>query len=153
MKYRHLCFFLVACLIAAAVQATCLSADEGKDAHTIELLEAAWTRAFLKGDTGFEQCLLTPDFVEILKDGSTENLGGELELAAKNKGKDLPIPAMPKIIVYMHGDVAVASGITLPKIIDGKPRSMRYADYYIWEGGQWRVFFAQQTPLTAPTPR
>ena len=26
-------------------------------------------------------------------------------------------------------------------------RTMRYADYYVWENGQWRVYFAQQTEI------
>lgn len=153
MKYHHLAFLLVACLIADTAGAACLKPGKAKDTQTIERLEMAWTLAFLKGDTGFERCLLTPDFVEILKDGSTEGLDGELLLAEKNKGKDLPIPVMPKLTVHMHGDVAVAYGISLPKIVDGKPRSMRFADYYVWENGQWRVFFAQQTVLATEYPR
>jgi hypothetical protein len=26
---------------------------------------------------------------------------------------------------------------------------MRYADYYVWENGQWRVYFAPQTEIAA----
>ncbi|HEV7165537.1 MAG TPA: hypothetical protein VGO35_09130 [Gammaproteobacteria bacterium] len=62
------------------------------------------------------------------------------------------MPAMPKLTVHMHDDVAVAYGISLPKIVDGKPRSMRFADYYVWKNGQWRVFFAQQTVLATEDP-
>ena len=78
MKYLHLTSLLVACLIADTAGAACLKPGEAKDSQTIERLEMAWTLAFLKGDTAFEQCLLTPDFVELLKDGSTEGLDGEL---------------------------------------------------------------------------
>ena len=38
-----------------------------RDAATIESLELEWTRAFLRGDTEFEECLLTPDFTEIMR--------------------------------------------------------------------------------------
>lgn len=152
MRYRGLAVLPVSCLVINVAHAECSQTElthERKDAATIESLETAWTTAFLKGDAEFERCLLSPDFTEILKNGDLEGLDGELQLALANKGKNLPIPGMPKITVHMHGDVAVAFGTSLPKIVGGKKQSMRYADYYIWEQGQWRVFFAQQSALPA----
>ncbi len=119
--------------------------DQHEDAATIQALEAAWSVAYLHGDTDLERCLLTPDFTEIMRNGEVKVLADELGFAEKNKGKDLPIPAMPKIAVLMHGNVAVAYGISRSTGADGKTRSTRYADYYVWEAGSWQAFFAQQT--------
>ena len=67
-----------------------------RDAATIETLEFEWTRAFLRGDTGFEECLLTPDFTEIMRNGEVKHLSDELALAAKNAAHPLPMGEMPK---------------------------------------------------------
>jgi hypothetical protein len=46
-------------------------------------------------------------------------------------------------VAYLHGDIAY--GISKSTGADGKPRTTRYADYYIWENEAWHAFFAQQT--------
>lgn len=119
--------------------------EQHEDAATIQNLEAAWSIAYLRGDTDFERCLLTPDFTEIMRDGEVKLLADELGFAEKNKGKDLPIPVMPMSTVLIHGDVAVAYGTSKSTVTAGKTRTTRYADYYIWEKGSWHAFFAQQT--------
>jgi Domain of unknown function (DUF4440) len=119
--------------------------DEHKDVATVQKLETAWSIAYLKGDAGFERCLLTPDFTEIVREGDVKVLKDELGFAEANLGKNLPIPDLPKSIVLLHGDVAVAYGTSRMKPVDGRERSMKYADYYVWEDGGWHAFFAQQT--------
>jgi hypothetical protein len=117
---------------------------EHRDVATIESLELEWTRAFLRGDTGFEECLLTPDFAEIMRNGDIKHLPDELALAATNKAKPLPLGELPKGTVLLHGSVAVAYG----RLQSGtSAQGLRYADYYVWENGRWRVFFAQQTEI------
>jgi len=118
-----------------------------KDAATIQRLENAWTMAFLKADTNFERCLLAPDFTEILRTGEVKFLEDELALARTNEGKNSPVPNLPVASVFLHGNVAVAYGISHSTGTDGKPRTTRYADYYLWEKGRWRAFFAQQTAV------
>jgi hypothetical protein len=117
-----------------------------KDAATVEHLEDAWSVAYLQGDTEFEGCLLTPYFMEILRTGEVKTLKDELGFAARNKGKNLAIPQLPKSTVMLHNDVAVAFGISR-SAGDGKTQATRYADYYVWENGMWHAFFAQQTPI------
>jgi hypothetical protein len=116
-----------------------------RDVATVQHLEDEWSLAYLRGDTDFEQCLLTPDYTEIARSGEVKVLADELALAAKNKGKNLPIPDLPKSTVLLHGNVAVAFGMSGSTTSDGKQRKTRYADYYIWENGAWHAFFAQQT--------
>ena len=118
-------------------------AHEHRDVATIQALELEWTRAYLRGDTDFEACLLTPDFTEIMRDGDIKDLSAELALAAKNKAKPLPLGELPSGQVLLHGNVAVAYGRSTGA------RAMRYADYYVWEHAHWRVYFAQQTEMAA----
>ncbi|HEY6619029.1 MAG TPA: nuclear transport factor 2 family protein [Steroidobacteraceae bacterium] len=118
-------------------------AREHRDIATIQVLELEWTRAYLRGDTDFEECLLTPDFTEIMRNGDIKDLSAELALAAKNKAKPLPLGNLPSGQVLLHGNVAVAYGRSTGA------RAMRYADYYVWENGRWRVYFAQQTEIAA----
>ena len=115
-----------------------------KDVATIQALELAWSAAFLKGDSEFERCLLTPDFTEITRDGAVKTLADELALAAQNQGRHLPPPTPLQIPVMIHGDVAVAY-VAVPRKKDGKSFSVYNADFYVWEGGAWRAYFSQQT--------
>ena len=117
-----------------------------RDVATIESLELEWTRAYLRGDTGFEECLLTPDFTEIMRSGDIKHLSDELAFAAKNKAMPLPLGVYPSATVLLHGNVAVAYGRSQNGT--GSP-AMRYADYYVWENGHWRAYFAQQTEIVA----
>src|SRR5215475_4152553 len=113
---------------------------ERRDTSTIQRLETAWTVAFLSGDTEFEACLLTSDFTEIMSNGTINHLADELALARKNKGKPATTPDMPQITIHLHGNVAVAYGISSKKMIDGKPCKSYYADYYVWRNGAWHAF-------------
>ncbi len=115
-------------------------AGQHKDIATVQHLEDEWTLAFLRSDTDLERCLLSPDFTEIKRTGEVTFLSDELELAAKNRGKNLAIPNLPKAKILLHDDVAVAYGIST----SGK---IRYSDSYFWKNGAWHVFFAQQTQL------
>jgi hypothetical protein len=120
--------------------------DQRRDAATVQHLEDEWSRAYLRGDTGLERCLLAPDFTEILRGGEVKGLQDELDLAAKNQGKNLPIPDLPKTTVLLHGNVAVAYGMS-SSTSNGKLKTTRFADSYLWEHGNWHVFFAQQTAI------
>jgi len=119
--------------------------NEREDTATIQRLEIAWTEAYLRADTDFMRCLLTPDFTEIMRSGELKTLSEELGMAEKNRGKDLKMPKTPKIHVLLHGNVAVAYGNSMVKSPDGRKETRWYSDTYLWKDGQWRAFFAQQT--------
>lgn len=146
---------LAACLASSA--AACAHAQtpsacdrpelqgQQRDPATIRRLEKAWATAFLHGDTGLEACLLLPDFIEISSDGRVRHLDDELALARANQGKHLSMPDFPVPHVLLHGDAAVAFDFSTSKTADGQLRQRWLADYYVWDHGAWRVYFAQQT--------
>jgi Domain of unknown function (DUF4440) len=147
----QLLFCICLIVFAGSARADCnrpALAHQQRDTATIQRLETAWTLAFLSGDTEFEACLLTADFTEIMSSGNINHLSEELALAEKNKGKAVTVPTMPPTTIHIHGDVAVAYGISSEKLIDGKPHKSYFADYYVWQNGAWHVYFAQQTSFS-----
>lgn len=117
-------------------------ANEGRDIATIIRLEHAWSVAYLRGDTAFERCLLTPDFTEVMRSGEVKGLSDEIGFAAKNVGRSDPIPDLPTPQVLIHGNAAVAFAKT-----HGSTGTTVYADFYVWIGDSWHVYFAQQTAV------
>ena len=122
-------------------------ADQKQDAATVQRLENAFTIAFLKGDTDFEKCLLLPNYSEVSRSGKWRELPDELAGTAKNQGKNLSVPEMPKVDVLMHGDVAVAHGLFTFTAPNGKSMSTRFSDVYVWKDSGWHVLYSQQTPV------
>lgn len=125
-------------------------ANQKKDADTVIRLEHAWSDAYMRGDSDFEACLLLPGYQEIRSNGKLDDLTAELAGAAKNKGKNLPPVEFHAPQILIHDDVAVAHADVHYKDAKGVDHETHYADYYHWENGGWRVFFAQQTSV--PTP-
>jgi hypothetical protein len=124
-----------------------------RDAATIRQLETSWSLAYLRGDVDLERCLLTADFIEIMSDGTIHHLDDELALAAKNKGKEVTNPNLASVTVLLHGAVAVAYGISPGNPADSKKGKKYFVDYYVWEDGFWRAYFAQQTSLPVQAER
>lgn len=144
-----LCFIPVS-LMAQANCARPELANQKKDAATLVRLERAWSRAYVTGDTDFEACLLLPTYQEIKSSGKVSNLTDELAAAAKNKGKNPPQTESEPPAILIHDDVAVAHSDFHFKDSKGVDHEMHSADYYHWENGGWRVFFAQQTAVQTP---
>jgi hypothetical protein len=122
-----------------------------QDAATIQQLESAWNTAIAHGDTSFEGCLLTPDFFEISSSGAALTLAGELGMTAKNKGRNRPVPELPRVTVLIHGNIAVAYATWKPA--DPNRRSNVTSDFFVWENGAWHVFFSQGTPVGSPSDK
>jgi hypothetical protein len=117
-----------------------------KDAATIQQLEKSWTIAIAQGDTSFERCLLTPDFVEVMSTGEIKTLADELGNTAKNKGQHRPPADMPQVTVSIHDNVAVAYATWKPADASRKPDLT--SDFFVWDNGSWRVFFSQSTRVS-----
>jgi hypothetical protein len=154
MTFRTMQLLFSICFIVFTIdaRADCARpelAHQRRDAATIQRLESAWSLASLTGDAEFEACLLTPDFTEIMSNGSINHLSEELELAEQNKGKAVTAPNTPPITIHIHGDVAGAYGISSEKLIDGQPHRSYFADYYVWKNGVGHVYFAQQRSWAA----
>ena len=154
---KVVCLVVAGALISTSqILAQCSSQDlekleldkQKKDIATVQRLEHAWSVAYLRGNTAFERCLLAPDFMEILSDGAIKHLNDELALAKNNEGNNLPLSGLPAVTVHLRGNVAAAYGVSESKTANGSTRRKHFVDYYVWEKTAWRVFFAQQTPIS-----
>lgn len=116
-----------------------------RDEATIQRLEALWSVAISQGDTSFERCLLTADFVEILSTGELKTRADELGFTAENKGRKRRAPELPAIRILIHDNVAVARATW--KLSGVTPESNQIADCFVWENGFWHAFFSQLTPV------
>ena len=115
------------------------------DAATIQRLEASWNVAIAEGDSSFEGCLLTADFVEVLATGELKTRADELAFTARNKERQRHAPLLPPINILIHGDVAVARAMW--KRPGATRESDQIADCFVWENGVWHAFFSQLTPV------
>lgn len=118
-----------------------------KDEATIQNLESSWNLAIAKGDTDFEGCLLTSDFMEIFPGGELKTRADQLGFTAKNKGQSKAVPEMPRLTVLIHGNVAVVYAAWKTTGANGKQETTQTADYFVWEKGAWHAFFSQMTPV------
>lgn len=140
-------------IFAANARATCDNqafVNEKRDASTIGTLKRAWNSAFLGGDTESMTCLLTPDFTEIMRNGSIYHRSDELALTEKNRDMAKAVPALPQITILLHDDIAVAYGVASEHRTKGILHKNYYADYYVWTNGSWHAFFAEWTPALVP---
>lgn len=141
-------------IFATNAGATCNNeafVNEKRNVSTILTIESEWNSAFLGGDTEFMTCLLTPDFTEIMKNGSVYHRSDELALTKKNRSTVKKAAALPQITVLLHDDVAVAYGLASEHQIKGILHKNYYADYYVWTNGSWHAVFAQWTPALVPS--
>jgi hypothetical protein len=119
-----------------------------KDAATIEQLEKAWTIALAQGDTSFERCLLTSDFVEVTSTGEVKRLADELANTAKSKGQKHPPLKLPQLAISMHDNVAVAYATWNWSSSDAGHKPDLTSDFFVWQNGSWHVFFSQSTRVS-----
>jgi hypothetical protein len=122
-----------------------LPPHQQKDEATIQKIERSWNFAIARGDSSFERCLLSADFMEILNKGELKTLEDELGFTDKNKGKNRPMPNLPPITVLIHGNMAVAYATWVPTDPNKKPDQT--SDFFVWENGSWHVVFSQSTPI------
>jgi hypothetical protein len=119
--------------------------EQARDAVTVRRLEAAWQRAYVTGDVEVEKCLLDRGFIEILAGGEIRKLDDELATTKRQRTNSLAHFPSGRSKLLMHGNAAVAYGrinTNLPRVgSDLVP----FADYFVWDGGSWHVYFSQQT--------
>ena len=81
-----------------------------RDEATIQRLEALWNVAISQGDTSFERCLLTADFVEILSKRRIENACRRTGVYCKEPGRKRHTPELPAITILIHGRCCRGAG-------------------------------------------
>jgi ketosteroid isomerase-like protein len=147
MRTVAFCFALVCILgLGAGAQDTSNAAVEGK----IIALEKLWNQAYKSGDTKALASILDDSIVLINDDGSVQTKKEFLPtVKASNAQEQQVAPEFLK--VYVHGDVAVATGVLRVKgVEDGKnyTRRERFVDTWLRKGDSWVCIATNATPIT-----
>jgi ketosteroid isomerase-like protein len=147
MRTVAFCFALVCALApSAGAQDTSSAAVEGK----IIALEKLWNQAYKSGDTKALASILDDSIVLINDDGSVQSKKEFLPtVKASNAQEQQVAPEFLK--VYVHGDVAVATGVLRVKgVEDGKSytRRERFVDTWLRKGDNWVCIATNATPIT-----
>ncbi len=147
MRIIAICFALVCVLgLVAGAQDTSNAAVEGK----VIALEKLWNQAYKSGDTKALASILDDSIVLINDDGSVQTKKEFLPtVKASNAQEQQVAPEFLK--VYVHGDVAVATGVLRVKgVEDGKSytRRERFVDTWLRKGDNWVCIATNATPIT-----
>lgn len=120
-------------------------AVEGK----IIALEKLWNQAYKSGDSKALNAILDDSIVLINDDGSTQSKKEFLDsIKATNAQEQQVAPEALK--VYVHGEVAVSTGVLKVKGTEGgKPytRRERFVDTWLHKGGNWVCIATNATPI------
>jgi ketosteroid isomerase-like protein len=146
MRFVAFCFALVCVLgLVAGAQDTSNAAVEGK----IIALEKLWNQAYKSGDTKALASILDDSIVLINDDGSVQTKKEFLPtVKASNAQEQQVAPEFLK--VYVHGDVAVATGVLRVKGLEaGKSytRRERFVDTWLRKGDSWVCIATNATPI------
>lgn len=132
--------------LVANTQESSNAAIEGK----IIALEKLWNQAYKSGDTKALASILDDSIVLINDDGSLQTKKEFLPtVKATNAQEQQVAPEFLK--VYVHGDVAVATGVLRVKgVEDGKSytRRERFVDTWLRKGDNWVCIATNATPIT-----
>jgi ketosteroid isomerase-like protein len=147
MRFVALQFALVCALgLVAAAQETSNAAVEGK----IIALEKLWNQAYKSGDTKALASILDDSVVLINDDGSVQTKKEFLPtVKATNAQEQQVAPEFLK--VYVHGDVAVATGVLRVKGVEGGKsysRRERFVDTWLRKGDNWVCIATNAIPIT-----
>ena len=146
MKFAALWIAMMcsASLLAGAQENTSAGV-EGK----IIALEKLWNQAYKSGDSKALDTILDDSIVLINDDGSVQSKKEFLaSIKATNAQEQQVAPEFLK--VYVHGDVAVATGVLRVKGVEGgKPysRRERFVDTWLHKGGNWVCIATNATPV------
>ena len=141
-------FFALVCVLGlvAGAQETSNAAVEGK----IIALEKLWNQAYKSGDTKALASILDDSIVLINDDGSVQTKKEFLPtVKASNAQEQQVAPEFLK--VYVHGDVAIATGVLRVKGVEGGKsysRRERFVDTWLRKADNWVCIATNATPIT-----
>jgi hypothetical protein len=113
--------------------------DQKRDEDTIRRIERAWLTAEMRGNVRFLQCLLTPDYVNIRKDGSKHPGADVLAMTAKNAGSEREVPPIESTVV-VRGDAALSYSSSKTRTKDGQWQDIHFIDSFVFVDGAWRAY-------------
>jgi ketosteroid isomerase-like protein len=139
-------------VVVVVCTASLLAGTQDTDASVegkIIALEKLWNQAYKSGDSKALDSILDDTIVLINDDGSIQSKKEFLSsVKATNVQEQQVAPEFLK--VYVHGDVAVATGVMRVKGVEGGKsytRRERFVDTWLHKGGNWVCIATDATPI------
>ncbi|HWY23543.1 MAG TPA: nuclear transport factor 2 family protein [Nevskia sp.] len=129
---------------AAAAPASCesrLPHPPVRDEQSVRDAEHAWLVAEMGGDSATLQCLLDEGYTNLGFDGKTYGKADIVSHAAKNQGKNLPVPTV-ELSILVHGRSATAWSVQQKHDGEGKPITVFFSDSLEFRNGAWHPYFS-----------
>ena len=125
------------------------SSDAAKTSQELEAIEQRLAQAWVVGNSGAIEGMLTPDWTVIDITGRVLTKAQVMqEMFGSN---DNPIAAMviDEVTVRLFGEVAIVRGRTMatPKVQPPADVVLRFTDVFVRQAGQWKVAVSQGTPV------
>lgn len=129
---------MVTLLVGAGTLASYAAGDSDSDAAAkISAMEHLWGQAYINKDSRALEKILDDAFVNVDTDGKTQT---KAEVLAEVKTSSALQFLTESMVVHLHGDTAIVTGVFVIKGIDhGKPYSQRdrFIDTWFCKNGQW----------------
>jgi ketosteroid isomerase-like protein len=131
-------FLLVTLLACAGALAAYAAGDSDSDAAAkLAAMEHLWSQAYVNKDPKALERILDDTFINVDSDGKTQT---KAELLAEVKISTTVQFLTESMVVHLHGDTAIVTGVFLIKGVDrGKPYAQRdrFMDIWFRKNGQW----------------
>lgn len=140
---------LVLCLLLICVE-TPGSAQQSSDsdaASEIVAMEHIWSQAYVLKDSKALEKILDDSFMKVESDG---RLMAKADVLAEVMSSSQRQVVTESMVVRLHGDTAIVTGILLKKGVErGKPfvRRERFMDTWLRRKGDWVTLAGLATPL------
>jgi ketosteroid isomerase-like protein len=147
MRMRKLRRMWVALLVCAGTLPGHAQGDSDADTQSkIVAMEHVWAEAYRAKDPKALARILDDGFVCVSSDG---RMFTKAEILADVKVSDASQLLMDSMVVRLHGDTAVITGIfRTTGVTHGKPfaRRERFVDTWVYRNGQWASISSIVTP-------
>jgi ketosteroid isomerase-like protein len=128
---------LIAVLSCAGTSAAYAQEDAGSAAESkIVAMERMWVQAYASKDPKALERILDDTFVNVNADGNLQSKADVLAEVRKSTEQFV----MESMVVHLHGDTAIVTGVFLVKEAErGKLSAWRerFVDTWVYKGGQW----------------
>ena len=136
---------LALCAVLLLSPGLALAAPDPETQRTeagVRAVESHWSRAFVTGDTAYLEALLSDGYVSVNQSGRVRPKAEIIALAQKiAAGSSPPAPHESTATIVVRGDAAIST-------FSGEGDTS--VDVFTWQGGRWRAWYSQHTPLTPP---
>ena len=141
-------WILVALLACVGTPGSCAQGTSYSDVESkMAALENLWNRALEGRDLKALNIILDDDFVQVDSDG---RLRTKAKLLADLKTSDGVRFLSETMVVHLHGDTAVVTGIYQVKVVErgkGLLRRERFVDTWRYKDGMWTSIARLATPV------